>query len=120
MSAAKQKIPTIPIRPKRDLPPPPKHLRAETRAWWTRIVDEYDLPEHALRILEAASDAWDRMQGARETLAAEGTTFTNRFGEPRVHPCVAIERDARLAFIRATRELCLDVADDGPRPPHLD
>lgn len=119
MSAARAKLPTIPIRPKRNLPPPPAHLRAETRDWWTRIVDEYDLPPHSLRILETACDAFDRMVQARETLAKEGPTFTNRFGEPRTHPSVAIERDSRVAFIRAIRELCLDVADDAPRAPGL-
>jgi P27 family predicted phage terminase small subunit len=116
---AKQKLPTIPIRPKRELPPAPAHLRTETQAWWTKIVDEYDLPPHALRILETACDAFDRMLQAREALAKDGPVFTNRFGEPRTHPSVAIERDSRLAFIRATRELNLDLADDAPRAPGL-
>ena len=80
---AKQKLPAIPLRPKRVLPPAPSHLRAETQAWWIKIVDEYDLPAHALRILETACDAWDRMQQARETIAKDGPTFINRFGEPR-------------------------------------
>jgi hypothetical protein len=53
-------------------------------------------------------EAHMRMRRARESVAADGETFKNRFGELRPHPCVAIERDARDAYLRAIRALRLE------------
>src|SRR6516162_1262431 len=92
-----------------DLPPPPAHLSASSRAWWTACVEAYVLEEHHLRLLQLAMEAWDRCQAAREQLAAEGLAVPTRDGGLRAHPCVAIERDARLAVARLLRELDLDV-----------
>ena len=93
-----------------DLPPPPAHLSAETAAWWSQIVGDYVLESHHLRQLQAACEAWDRCQQAREVLGREGLTFDDRFGCPHPRPEIAVERDARVAFLRALRELGLDIA----------
>ncbi|MDQ5874487.1 MAG: P27 family phage terminase small subunit [Actinomycetota bacterium] len=69
---------------------------------------DYELERQHLRILQAALEAWDRMTEARETIAAEGATFHDRFGTPRKHPAIGIEENARTAFLRAMRELDLD------------
>ena len=59
------------------------------------------------------------MREAQQQLARDGLTIETRFGETRVHPCVAVERDARAAFCRCVRELGLDLAGDPDdcRPP---
>ena len=58
------------------------------------------------------------LDAARKVLDAEGVTYTDRFGAPRARPEVGIERDSRLAFLRALRELGLDLeAPEAPRPP---
>jgi phage terminase small subunit len=80
------------------------------QAWWRSVLDGYDLDQHHLHLLEAACGAWDRMTEARNGIKANGITFTDRNGEPRVRPEVAVERDARLAFARLVRELDLDEA----------
>jgi P27 family predicted phage terminase small subunit len=91
------------------------------RAWWKELVSQYDFESHHLRILEAACSAWDRMTQAREILHEQGLTYQDKFGHPRTAPEVAIERDSRLAFLRATRELGLDVEAGPPsnRPPRI-
>ena len=61
-----------------------------------------------LRILTAACEAWDRCCQAREVIDREGLIYTDRFGSPRARPEISIERDCRLAFMRAVRELDLD------------
>jgi P27 family predicted phage terminase small subunit len=68
-----------------------------------------------------ACEAHDRMSQARDLLAREGITITTRHGEVRVHPAIAVERDARTAFVRAIRELGLapDDEPDTPSPPRL-
>lgn len=101
-------------------PKPPAHLSQATRKWWRLIVDEYELGPHHLRVLQAACEAWDRQQEARERLAADGAYITDRFGQLRPHPALAVERDSRIAFIRAVRELALDDSEpEPPRPPRI-
>ena len=94
----------------------PKHLRADTAAWFRRVAADYDLEEHHLRLLTLAGEAWDRGVQAREALLEHGLTTTDRFGLPRARPEVAIERDSRIAFARLCRELDLD-AETTPMPP---
>ena len=103
-------------------PKPPAHLALPTARWWEEVVDDYQLEGHHLRLLQAACEAWDRAQQAREILAAEGVTFTDDRGNPRAHPAVQIEKDARTAFARLIRELDLDTEprpQERSRPPGL-
>jgi len=110
--------PALPI----ELPAPPEHLSAEMAHWWRQIVADYDLDHHHLKLLEAACDAWDRMAQARATVLDEGLTVEGGMG-PKQHPAVAIERDARAAFVRIVREMDLDEPVPAPhaymRPPAL-
>jgi len=97
---------------------PPAHLEAATAAWFATVVADYELEPHHRRLLTLAAEAWDRATQAREQLARDGITFHDQNGNPRVHPCVAVERDARLAFARLIRELDLDAETlPAPRPP---
>ncbi|MGH9320572.1 MAG: P27 family phage terminase small subunit [Vicinamibacteria bacterium] len=100
---------------------PPSHLSADVRKWWSYVVSEYQLEAHHVRLLTAACGAWDRANEARRILAKEGIIVHDRWGQPKAHPAVAIERDSRIAFARLLRELGLD---DGPaeldtRPPRV-
>src|SRR5262245_52738853 len=100
----------------------PGHLRPETRQWFDDVVVEYVLEPHHVRILTLAGEAWDRGVQAREQLAKEGLTLTDRLGSIRPHSCAAIERDSRIAFARLLRELALDVdgpAEERSRPPAI-
>jgi len=72
-------------------------------------------------LLQAAGEAWDRLQQSRALLDSQGLTLAGREGV-KVHPAVAIERDSRLAFARLIRELDLDLdppAAADMRPPKL-
>ena len=83
---------------------PPSGLSAEVRAWWRVVVEDFELEAHHIRILRLACQAWDDGQKARAALAKHGAIYTDRFGQPRARPEVAIERDARIAFARLIRE----------------
>jgi P27 family predicted phage terminase small subunit len=90
-------------------PKAPAHLAENTRLWWRQVVRNYVLEPHHLLLLQAAGEAWDRLQQARELLARDGLTIGGREGGMRPHPAAAIERDSRIAFARLIRELDLDV-----------
>lgn len=85
----------------------PAHLRRATAAWWQRVVKEHALAESDQRLLSLAGEAWDRAQGARETLEKTGLYYQDRFDSPRAHPAVAVERDSHIAFGRLLRQLAL-------------
>jgi phage terminase small subunit len=95
------------------LPPAPNHLQPTTSEWWTAVVKEFDLAPHQLRILQVAAEAWDRKEEARKVLAREGLSYVDAKGMHRARPEVAVERDSRAAYLRAMRELALDVAPSG-------
>jgi phage terminase small subunit len=102
-------------------PKAPKHLVAATRTWFDKVLADYALEPHHVRLLTLAAESWDRCNQAREALEKHGLTFDDRFGAPHARPEVAIERDSRLAFARLVRELDLDVdaPAEGNRPPAL-
>jgi hypothetical protein len=84
------------------------------------VVRDYQLEQHHVRLLTLAAEAWDRAEEARETIGAKGAYYEDRFGKPKTHPAIAVERDSRLAFARLLRELDLDGSPEAdPRPPRL-
>jgi phage terminase small subunit len=100
----------------------PRHLSSRSKRLYRELVRDYalDREPHALETLKLACEALDRCEQARQVLAAEGAFVSNRFGERRVHPAVAVERDSRLAALRALRELSLDGVDAADvRPPRI-
>ena len=88
----------------------PLHLRKDTARWWSEVVREWSLEEHHRRLLTLASEAWDRATEARETLKKAGAYYKDRFGQPKEHPALGVERDSRIAFARLIRELDLDTS----------
>ena len=94
---------------------PPKHLARATKKWFREVVGDWTFEEHHVRILIAACESWDRCCQAREVIDRDGMTYKDRFGAPRARPEVGIERDCRLTFMRAVRELDLD--KEPPKQP---
>ena len=100
----------------------PGALKPDTARWWRTVASDYVPEEHHLRLLTLAAFAWDRADAARRTIAATGgTTYVDRFGQPRARPEIAIERDSTIAFARLTRELDLDAGSPSlaAQPPAL-
>jgi hypothetical protein len=99
----------------------PRHLSPAAKRWFRAVSGLFELEEHHFLLLTLAAEAWDRCCQARRVLDAESTTFTDRHGQPRARPEVAIERDSRIAFARLLRELDLDINPpaDPKRPPSL-
>lgn len=108
--------------PKRNLrrPKPPGRLSREAKAWWKRILDAFPLEDASLLILESGLECFDTMRQAQETIRKSGTVVDDRFGCPKMHPAVLIERDAKSAMLRHFKALSIDLEPlrDAPgRPP---
>lgn len=95
--------------------PPPRHLTATARRLYAAIVEGYALEPHHLAILTKALEAFDRAEQARAEIGAGPLMVTSRLGEAKVHPLLAVERDARAQFGQLMRSLGLDL--EGPPPP---
>ncbi|MGD0247848.1 MAG: P27 family phage terminase small subunit [Candidatus Limnocylindrales bacterium] len=94
----------------------PAHLSLESRRLWRETVRTYDLEARHEKILMVALEALDRMREAQAAVKADGAYVVGRFGM-KSHPGLAVERDSRLAFLRAVRELGLDLEAPASRLP---
>jgi P27 family predicted phage terminase small subunit len=95
---------------------PPEHLSDEMKVWWNAVMAKFELDHHHLLLLQAACEAWDRMQEARRVVAEHGISFQDRFGNWRQRPEVRIEDDAKRTFARLVRDLGLDFPKSSKDP----
>lgn len=93
--------------PYQRLPDPPDWMPDPERAFWLEVVRDYELGPDGLAMLTLCCSALIRWREAREVLDAEGLTLPGRWGE-RLHPLVNVEKDSRVAALRALRELDLE------------
>lgn len=96
---------------------PPAHLSDEMQAWYRQIAGDYELQSHHYRLLQAACEAWDRMQEARRILQRDGVCLYLKSGRVVKHPAVSVEENARLQFARLVRELALEEEAPIESPP---
>jgi len=101
---------------RRSAPSAPEHLSDEARALWDEVLASFELETHHRAILASGLEALDRMRQAQEAIASDGAYVEGRFGM-KAHPAIAVERDSRTAFLRAVRELGLDLEAPASRPP---
>lgn len=95
----------------------PNHLSKESKKIWAEILTEYSIDDAAgLRILRVALEAYDRAQSARTAIDKTGMMFNDRFGAPKPHPLLPIERDSRAAFLAGMKALNLDLEPLRDRP----
>jgi len=95
------------------LPAAPRHLRTATKRWWRAIVGAFELEAHHLKVLQAAAEAWDRAQEAREAVTAEGILVKDRWGQLKANPACNVERDQRALFGRLVAQLDLPLPEPG-------
>ena len=102
-------------------PKPPAYLNAESKTIWLALATEYGIDDTAgTMLLTSVLECHERVRLAREMIDREGAVVPDRWGTPKTHPAVAVERDARSALLASLRALNLDikpVADRLGRPP---
>ena len=98
----------------------PKHLSAEAKRWWKRLLEEYEIDdEGGFLLLQTGLEAFDRMRSAQAQIKRDGQTTLDRFKQAKAHPLLAVERDARGQMMMALRALNLDIEPlrDAPGRP---
>ena len=91
---------------------PPAGLHPEIALWWKEMVQKFAMEPHHLEILRIAAEALDEYRAAKAIIAQKGLTYATLRGMYRQRPEVGIMHLARLAFIRAMRELNLPGQDN--------
>ena len=87
----------------------PRHLRPATAAWFASVLKGWVLEAHDRMMLQAAAEAWDQSQTAREILA-DGLTVPTADGGCKAHPLPATVAAARGQFAALIAQLDLDDA----------
>ena len=91
-------------------PKPPSHLASHGKALWGDLVAEYGIDDAAgLALLTTAAECLDRMRAAQKAIHEHGEVVTDRYGQVKVNPACALEKDARSGFLAALKALRLDV-----------
>lgn len=88
---------------------PPKHLSAESKRMWRRIQQEYELTPDAAGLLRVALENFDIGEQARKLIQAEGVVVDGKR-----HPATDVMKQANGLYLRAMRQLGLDIAPPGP------
>src|ERR1051326_3266735 len=84
---------------------PPKNLSREAGRLWCEICAAYAVKdERASHLLTLAFEQFDRMRQAQASIAAHGAITSDRYGNPRQNPAVAIESRAQRTHIATLRE----------------
>jgi hypothetical protein len=93
---------------------PPSHFSNKARRLWRSINAEYELEPEAAELLRVALENLDLADKARELLRNEGLVIAGK-----KHPASDAVKLHDGMFLRAIRQLGLDVLQPGPigRPP---
>jgi phage terminase small subunit len=106
-------------KPKRRKPPP--HLGPAGADLWRNIVHDYAIQDAAgLTLATTAGECLDRIRAAQKSIAEHGEIVVDRYGSPKCHPALALEKDARNGLLAALKALNLDLEplrDAAGRPP---
>ena len=97
-------------------PKPPKGLSAGARRIWRELVGEFAIEDAAgLRILADGLRAWDRAEQLA-TEIGDKLSVEDRFGQVKPNPLLSLERDFRDQWLRALKQLNLDIEPVRPGP----
>ena len=90
-------------------PKAPAHLSPAARRLYGQIVADYVLEPHSIAVLVKSLEAFGRADQARDEIGAGPLMVESRLGEPKPHPLLAVEREARAQFFQGLKQLGLDL-----------
>ncbi|MBC7248386.1 MAG: phage terminase small subunit P27 family [Actinobacteria bacterium] len=94
-------------------------MSKESKEIWAALNATWMLEPSDLVLLQVALEAYDRYREAWEAIQEEGLVVTDPSGRQRANPLLQVEKEARLAFFRAWKQLGFNEEPPGPlgRPP---
>lgn len=96
---------------------PPTHLESSGRELWRKVADEYAVDDAAGQaLLTTAAECLDRMRAAQKAISEHGEVVTDRYGQVKVNPACALEKDSRNGFLAALKQMNLDIEPLRDRP----
>jgi len=90
------------------MPRPPKSLKRHGMSLFRFIGQNFSLEQHHLALLTQACQALDRAETCRLRIEREGMVHLDRFGQPKAHVLLTVERDARAQFFSFMTQLGFD------------
>ena len=103
---------------KRKIPSPPKHISAQSKEFWRKLLKQYALEDDvaAMQYLNEGCEALDRAHQAAADARKHGPVIKDRWGQPKPNPACQVERDARAQFLQCMKMLNLDIEPLNDRP----
>jgi P27 family predicted phage terminase small subunit len=102
--------PQLTAVPKATRRQPPSHLGPEECGIWKHVFAEFEIrTATAADVLVVTLEAHQRARECREVVSREGMTVTGRDNQQKVHPLLAVERDARAQFLAGIKQLGLEL-----------
>jgi P27 family predicted phage terminase small subunit len=99
-----------------DIPQTPPNLSPDAQELWRQVTREWELETSSLAVLRVACESMTEMQECQKVIKKEGRVTKDRWGQLKPNPCVAQLRDARTSFLRAVKQLGLDLEPLNPHP----
>ena len=108
------------MKPKHAQPDPPEHLSPAAARWWSEVVTSFVLESHHVKILTLAAECWDKAATALAAVKNDGMFQADRWEMKHIHPGVKVHQENVALFLRAVRELGLDIEPpEAARPPRI-
>lgn len=92
-------------------PRPPAGLQGRGRAFWRKVVADFDLEAAHFEVLREVCRLLDRQNALAAAVRRDGEVVVGSTGQPRLHPALAESRQTALAIGRLLNELGLDRSD---------
>lgn len=94
-------------------PAPPKDLSTAGKALWRKTLSDYAFSTATdLAMLAEYVRTFDRLAEIRAAIAKDGITVQGSQGQPRQHPLLSAENDARRALIALARVMQITSAEE--------
>ena len=92
---------------------PPKHLSSESKKWWKKIEEGWNLTSDSYILLKVALEAYDEITDAKAAIKKHGTIVKYPSGVIRPNPAYMILRIARQNFLQAWKMLNFGIEPPG-------